>query len=86
MKESIAKRKLCPFFFQIQSIGKVSTSVATYCKGSECMLWDSEEVTEASNEKEKPAGDGWKKPDVTLRPAEWFRAVEGGSCGLKAGR
>ena len=42
MKESEAKKKLCPFNNAHQAVGSVSISVNTYCKGSDCMMWEAE--------------------------------------------
>ena len=43
MKEEEAKKKLCPFNQSHQAIASVSMSVNTYCKGSDCMMWESYE-------------------------------------------
>lgn len=58
MKESEAKKKLCPHGNAHQAVGNVSMSVNTYCKGSDCMMWKAEMTTE-SIEKELKRELNW---------------------------
>lgn len=99
MKESEAKEKTCPFAFigmpltlaysRVEAGADEDTlraiSQGSFCKGSDCMMWEAYQAVEKSEDTEKPDGEGWEEVDAVEWPVTWCRTVETGEgdCGLK---
>lgn len=79
MKESEAKKKMCPKLFAAAIIAQASSPVpasvdsleeVSYCRGSKCVIWESHE---------------WKQnnPDPKVVPKTIIMNKGEGNCGLK---
>ena len=59
MKESEAKKKLCPHMKIDAAVGTVRQTTIRTCQGSDCMMWEAERKVESNKFNKNNVPDGW---------------------------
>ena len=96
MKESKAKKKMCPKLFAAAVIAQASSHVPvstetleemSYCRGSKCAMWEADQKSESNKFKKNNVPKGWEiigsESQGNISICQRIAVLDSGNCGLK---